>query len=68
MIVVTVCFKLSNGSIAIVVIMAWPSTVYAWILLDFTIRVGTGFYTVWFCRNLIDLINGVRHTVVISLY
>jgi hypothetical protein len=28
MIVVTVCFKLPNGSIAIVVIMAWPSTVY----------------------------------------
>ena len=43
MIVVIVCFKLSNGSIAIVVIMVWPSTVYAWILLDFAIRLVTGF-------------------------
>jgi hypothetical protein len=29
MVVVTVCFKFPNGSIAIVIIVVWLSTVYA---------------------------------------
>jgi hypothetical protein len=28
MVVVTVCFKLTNGSIAIIIVVAWSSTVY----------------------------------------
>jgi hypothetical protein len=43
MIDVTVCFKFPNGSIAIVVIMAWPSIVYAMDIIDCTIRDGHGF-------------------------
>jgi hypothetical protein len=43
MIVVTVCFKLTNGNIAIMVIMAWPSTVYAMDIIDCAIRDGHGF-------------------------
>jgi hypothetical protein len=43
MVVVTVCFKFLNGNIAIVVIMVWPSTIYALDIIDCAIRYGHGF-------------------------
>jgi hypothetical protein len=42
MITVTVCFNF-HGSIAIVMIMVWPSTVYAMNIIDCAIRDGHGF-------------------------
>ena len=44
MIVVTVCFKFPNGSIEIVVIMAWPSTVYVMDIIHCAIRKVHGFF------------------------
>jgi len=56
MISVTMCFKFPNGSIAIVVIMAWPYNVYDMDIIDCAIRDGHAFF---FLNQygFVDLIN-----------
>jgi hypothetical protein len=54
MITMTVCFN-CHGSIAIVMIMVWSSTIYSMNIIDCAIRDGHVFLKNGFVANLVNL-------------
>jgi len=68
MVVVTVCFKLPNGSIVIVLVLAWLSIVYALDIIWLHHQRWSLVLNNMVCCIVVNLRNGSGHTVVGSLY